>query len=230
MASTASIAEVAALVGDPARACMLQALMDGRALTAGELAQAAGVAPQTASGHLAQLTRAGLLAVQQQGRHRYHKLAAPQVAQLLESLMLVAVGTLTPRLRTGPRDEGLRRARTCYDHLAGRLGVALADAMARSGYVTIQEDAGVITRKGNRFLASLNIVFDTAKKPVALPLCKLCLDWSERRPHLAGKLGAALCRHCVDSGWIRRRAGSRALDITPKGQRSLKSVFDVDIN
>ena len=230
MASTASIAEVAALVGDPARACMLQALMDGRALTAGELAQAAGVAPQTASGHLAQLTRAGLLAVQQQGRHRYHKLAAPQVAQLLESLMLVAVGTLTPRLRTGPRDEGLRRARTCYDHLAGRLGVALADAMARSGYVTIQEDAGVITRKGNRFLASLNIVFDTARKPVALPLCKLCLDWSERRPHLAGKLGAALCHHCVDSGWIRRRAGSRALDITPKGQRSLKSLFDVDIN
>ncbi|MFM9973484.1 MAG: ArsR/SmtB family transcription factor [Beijerinckiaceae bacterium] len=238
MASIASIAEVAALIGDPARASMMQALMDGRALTAGELAAFAGVTPQTASGHLGQLTSAGLLSVQQQGRHRYHKLASPQVAQLLESLMLVATGTLKPRTRTGPRDEAMRLARTCYDHIAGRLGVAMADAMERHGYIDVDDDAASISPEGERFLITLNMGFDSsaAKLPMPglpekriLPLCKLCLDWSERRPHLAGKLGAALCSHFLDTGWIRRRSASRALDITPTGQHAFRSLLGIEL-
>ncbi len=129
MVTTVSIAEVGALVGDPTRAAMLQALMDGRALTASELASVAGITPQTASGHLAQLAGAGLVAVAKQGRHRYHHLATSDVARMLESLMLVAAASPVRRVKTGPRDQELRRARTCYDHIAGWLGVALADAM-----------------------------------------------------------------------------------------------------
>ena len=234
MASIASIAEVAALIGDPARASMMQALMDGRALTAGELAATAGVAPQTASGHLGQLTSAGLLSVHQQGRHRYHKLASPQVAHLLESLMLVAAGTMTPRTRTGPRDQALRLARTCYDHVAGKLGVAIADAMEGRGYITIHDDAAAVSPTGESFLATLGIAFDSASaKPRAgriLPVCRLCLDWSERRPHLAGKLGAALCRHSLDAGWLRRRTASRALDITPAGQSALRQLLGIEVS
>jgi hypothetical protein len=207
---------------------MLQALMDGRALTAGELATAAGVAPQTASGHLGQLTGAGLLAVTQQGRHRYHRLATPQVARMLESLTLVAAGTMVRRTHTGPRDQSLRRARTCYDHIAGQLGVAIADAMAANGWVELQEEAGLITRDGTRFLTSLGIELTPApRRAAATPLCKLCLDWSERRPHLAGRLGAALCSQCLDRGWVRRRPRSRALDITASGTRTFREVFRI---
>jgi DNA-binding transcriptional ArsR family regulator len=234
MASIGSMAEVAALIGDPARACIMQALMDGRALTAGELAAVAGVTPQTASGHLGQLTSSGLLTVRQQGRHRYYSLASPQVAQLLESLMLVAAGTMTPRMRTGPRDQALRLARTCYDHIAGRLGVAIADAMEGRGYIILHDDAAALSLEGESFLATLDITFDSASlKPRAtraLPVCRLCLDWSERRPHLAGKLGAALCRHCLEAGWLRRRAASRALDITPVGQNALRRLFGIELS
>jgi DNA-binding transcriptional ArsR family regulator len=230
MVSTSSIAEVAALVGDPARAAMLQALLDGRALTATELASVAGVAPQTASGHLGQLTTAGLIAVMQQGRHRYHRLATPQVARMLESVMLVAAGTLAPRTRTGPADKNLRRARTCYDHIAGRLGVAIADAMAANGWLELQEDAGLVTQEGTRFFAALGIDFGCEPRPRrarAAPLCKLCLDWSERRPHLSGRLGAAICSHSLDRGWVRKRQGSRALDITSAGTRTFREVFRI---
>src|SRR5690606_18299451 len=135
MASTAKFAEVAALAGDPARAAMLDALMDGRALTAGELARCAGVTPQTASGHLGRLNKGGLVSVDQRGRHRYYRLASPAVAQMIEGIMQIASAAEPRRtLITGPRDEALRRARTCYDHIAGRLGVALADALVAAGH------------------------------------------------------------------------------------------------
>lgn len=228
MPTIASMAEVAALVGDPARASMLQALMDGRALTAGELASVAGITPQTASGHLNQLTRAGLLFVRAQGRHRYFALASPQVAHLLETLMLVAAGTATPRVHTGPRDEAMRAARTCYDHLAGRLGVSIADAAARNGWIELQEDVGLLTEAGSAALASIGIILPPSPEALSsarqrgAPLCKVCLDWSERRPHLAGRVGAAICRHVLDKGWARRRTGSRALDVTPAGQQALR--------
>jgi len=224
------MAEVASLVGEPARAAMLQAMMDGRALTAGELAGAGNITPQTASAHLNQLCGSGLVSVVQQGRYRYHRLATPQVAQMLESLMLVAAGTLTPR--TGPRDVSLRTARTCYDHIAGQLGVGIADAMKQQGLVEIDDDAGMLTASGGEFLAHLGIVLDRPpekRRTRALPLCRLCLDWSERRPHLSGRLGAELCRHSLTLGWIRRRQGSRALDVTPEGRRVFRDIFQLEM-
>ena len=152
MASNALFAEVATLAGDPARAGMLHALMDGRALTASELAHVAGITAQTASSHLARMVTAGLLSVEKQGRHRYHRLASPAVAQMMESIMRVA-SDLEPaprRVVVGPRDAALREARTCYDHLAGRLGVALADALVAGGHAELAGDGGLITETGAR--------------------------------------------------------------------------------
>lgn len=232
MLTTAAMAEVASLVGEPARAAMLQAMMDGRALTAAELAGVAGITPQTASFHLGRLCASGLVGVLQQGRHRYHRLATPQVAQLLESLMLVAAGTLAPRSHVGPRDDALRAARTCYDHIGGRLGVGIADAMKQQGWVEVDDDAGVLTDSGAAFLARQGIDLDRApekRRTRALPLCRLCLDWSERRPHFSGRLGAELCRHSLASGWVRKRQGSRALEITVEGQRVFRDVFRVEM-
>ena len=232
MVTTSSLAEVASLVGEPARAAMLQAMMDGRALTATELAFVANITPQTASSHLSQLCVSGLVSVLQQGRYRYHRLATPQVAQLLESLMLVAAGTLTPRTRTGPRDMSLRTARTCYDHIAGQLGVGIADAMKYQGLVEIDDDAGMLTARGDAFLARHGIDLDRSagkRRTTALPLCRLCLDWSERRPHLSGRLGAELCSHSLALGWIRKRQGSRALDVTPEGRRVFRDIFQVEM-
>ena len=227
MVTTSSMAEVAALVGEPARAAMLQALMDGRALTATELARAAGITPQTASAHLGRLCASGLVGVIQQGRHRYHRLATPQVARMLESLMIVAAGTLAPR--TGPRDATMRLARTCYDHIAGQLGVGIADAMRGEGWVELDDDAGIVTEAGVRFLDGLGIVLDPPRTTRALPLCGVCLDWSERRPHFSGRLGKALCRHSLTRGWVRQRPGSRTLDITPEGMRVFRDVFRVGL-
>jgi DNA-binding transcriptional ArsR family regulator len=232
MITTVSIAELGALVGDPARVAMLQALMDGRALTAAELAQAAGITPQTASGHLARLASAGLIGVARQGRHRYHRLATAQVARLLENLMQVAADAPKPRLaRTGPRDRQMRLARTCYDHIAGRLGVALADALTTRGWVEIEDDAALVTSEGLEGLAAMGIDLAPARsgRSRAVPLCRPCLDWSERRTHLAGRLGAALCAHGLDQGWIRKRAGSRALAITPEGRRAFRDLFCVEV-
>ncbi len=166
----------------------------------------------------------------QQGRHRYHRLATPQVAQMLECMMLVAAGTLAPR--TGPRDEAMRLARTCYDHIAGQLGVGIADAMRRQGLVEIDEDAGMLTASGGAFLARLGIDLDLSevkRKTRAPPLCRLCLDWSERRPHFSGRLGQALCRHSLARMWIRKRPGSRTLEITPEGTRVFRDVFQVGL-
>lgn len=235
MASNARFAEVAALAGDPARAGMLHALMDGRALTATELAHAAGITPQTASAHLSRLTTAGLLEVAKQGRHRYHRLASPAVAQMMESIMQVASGCGTGRpIVVGPRDAALRGARTCYDHLAGRLGVALADAMVSAGYVELSDDAGLLTDTGTELLARVGIGMDAVlrarSKRSARILCRPCLDWSERRAHLAGAVGAALCAHSFAKGWTRRIDGTRAVMVTPKGQRVFREVFQARLD
>jgi DNA-binding transcriptional ArsR family regulator len=233
MASLSAFAEVAALAGDPARAGMLHALMDGRALTASELARAAGITPQTASGHLGRLAVAGLLVVEKQGRHRYHRLASPAVAHMLESIMQVAAGegTNRPRLVVGPRDAALRAARTCYNHLAGRLGVALADALVEGGRIELASDGGMVTDAGIRFFSRIGIDLDSVisgsgRRSVRV-LCRPCLDWSERRLHIAGTIGAALCTHSLGKGWIRRNDGTRAVTITPRGQSAFREEFNV---
>jgi len=238
MVSTTALAETAALVGDPARANMLAVLMDGRALTASELARTASVTPQTASGHLARLTGAGLLAVERQGRHRYHRLASPGVARMLEGIMAVAeVGPAADRVRrpvvVGPRDLAMRAARTCYDHLAGRLAVAMADAMVEQGHIELSADGGAVTPNGATFLRSLGVDLHAAEDRAAKRgggrvFCRPCLDWSERRPHVAGAVGAALCECCFTLGWVRRIEGTRAVTVTPKGRSGIKQSFGVE--
>lgn len=231
MVSPNKIAEVAAVIGEPARAAMLTTLMDGRALTAAELASVAGITAQTASTHLARLLAADLISVERQGRHRYHRLKSPTVATMLEGLMQHASAKDWPRRapRTGPRDEALRHARACYDHLAGRLGVAIADALVTKGHIEVQDEAGLITDTGARFFARNGIALPdpTKGRLVGRPLCRMCLDWSERRPHLAGRLGAAICRHGFDNGWLRRIDGSRAVAITRKGEAAFDKIFNV---
>ncbi len=235
MSNNTLFAEVAALSGEPARASMLQALMDGRALTATELAKAAGITPQTASGHLNRMTTAGLIKVEQQGRHRYHRLATPSVAQMLESIMQVAA-ELAPqraRLTVGPRDAALRRARTCYDHFAGHLGVGLADALLARGRIELTSDAGILTDSGMAFLGDIGIdtapMFARRTKSSGRVLCRPCLDWSERRLHLGGAVGAAICTHSLAKGWTRRLDGTRAIQITPKGAHIFRERFGADL-
>ncbi len=187
MTASNKLAIVAACAGDPARASMLNVLADGRAFTAGELSAVARVTPQTASGHLARMVDAGLLAVASQGRHRYYQLASPQVALMLESMMVVAEPARRVG-RTGPADESLRLARTCYDHLAGRLAIGIADALIDAGHLSLTHDAGEVTVSGRVFFEKLGI--DLSGKSNR-PFCRPCLDWSERRYHLAGTLGTA---------------------------------------
>ncbi len=230
MSTPNRMAEIGSLLGDPARAAMLGTLMDGRALTAGELARVAGVTAQTASGHLARLSAANLLAVERQGRHRYHRLASPDVAGLIETVMRIAEVSLpAPRARprTGPRDAQMRLARTCYDHLAGGLGMAVTDALVARGVIRFDDGAGTFTPTGLERLADLGIAMEPGPARGGRPLCRPCLDWSERRPHLAGRLGAAVCKHFLDGNLVARVDGSRALRITPKGHLALRERFGI---
>ena len=221
-----SISEVAALVGNPARTSILMALMDGRAHTATELASSAGVSPQTTSGHLAKMTAARLLVPAKQGRHSYFRLASPGVARMLEGIMVVAHDDPSRRLPRWRADQQLRTARTCYDHLAGRLGVALTDAMVRRKHLELSEDGGAITPAGAKFLSGFGIdEGDVRRRRRAF--CRPCLDWSERRSHLAGALGAALAARCFDLKWIERKRDSRALDISTDGQRGFVETFGI---
>ena len=222
------IAEIAALVGDPARANILSALLDGRALTATELAYAAGVTPQTASAHLAKLADMGLLLPEKQGRHRYFRLATPLVARMLESIMAVAEAgpaRYRPHWKGG---DTLRTPRTCYDHLAGRTAVAITDALVERGHVELGEDGGVVTPSGVAFLTDFGIDLEVARKSRRM-FCKPCLDWSERRPHLAGAIGAGLANRAFALGWLERMKDSRAVAVTKAGRQGLLEVFGVPL-
>jgi DNA-binding transcriptional ArsR family regulator len=219
------IAEAASLIGDPARANMLAALLDGRAMTATELALAGGVAPSTASGHLSKLLEGKLLSVASIGRHRYFRLASSGVARVLEDLMALA-GEGPPRHRPKSRcNEAMSRARTCYDHLAGRLGVALADSLAARDQIVLNEDGGLVTDTGRAFLSKLGVNLEASKTRRAL--CRPCLDWSERRWHIGGAIGAVIADRCFAGGWIERRNDSRAITITPSGERAFDELFGV---
>jgi len=225
MVSAIMVAEIGALVGDSARANMLDALMGGQALTASELAWRAGVTAQTASGHLAKLTEAGLLAVARQGRHRYYRLASPLVGRMLEAVSALASVQSPPRYRPRSRiDDALQSARTCYDHLAGRLGVGLADALLAKGYVVLSEDGGSTTRRGDRFFAKWGIDLAEAASQRRC-FCRPCLDWSERRAHIAGALGAKLADRCFELEWIQRRKDTRALTVTRRGVQGFESLL-----
>jgi DNA-binding transcriptional ArsR family regulator len=226
MTANNSLAMVAACAGDPARASMLNVLADGRAFTAGELSSVARVTPQTASGHLARMVGAGLLVVRNQGRHRYYQLASAEVALMLESMMVVAEPARRIG-RTGPADDSLRRLRTCYDHLAGRLSVGIADALVDKGHLLLTQDGGEVTDRGRTFLERLGV--DLSAKS-GRPFCRSCLDWSERRFHLAGTLGTRIMAHCLDTGWIKRKPQSRVVDVTPLGARRLRELFGLRVD
>jgi DNA-binding transcriptional ArsR family regulator len=212
MTIAVDMAAAAALVGDPARANMLAALMDGRAHTATELALAAGVAPPTASGHLAKLMHGRLVNVVAQGRHRYYRLASADVARMLEGIMTFASERAANVRRATPRiDPALQRARTCYDHIAGELGVAIADRLIATGMVELAADSSVVTDAGRVMLREAGVLVDPFNHN-RRPDCRPCLDWSERRPHLAGVLGAAILEHALRSRLVRRSEG-RTLDV-----------------
>lgn len=227
----ANLAEVTAMIGDPARANMLAALMDGRALTATELAYVAGVGASTASAHLAKLHDANLLSVVKQGRHRYFRLASPLVSRMLEGIMtFAAIGSPARYQPRTTNDTAMRLARTCYDHLAGRLGVALTDALVERGHIVLGDDAGELTEAGVKALHKLGIAPDTLQHNHKRVFCRPCLDWSERRPHLAGAIGAALAAHCFDQHWIEHIRDSRAVKITVAGRTGLRSAFGIDLS
>lgn len=217
-------AAVAAVIADPARAAMLDALLAGEALTAGELARAAGVAPSTASEHLRRLRAAALVEVVNAGRHRYHRLAGPDVAAALEALARISPRCTTPTrsLRSVRADAALTYARTCYDHLAGTVGVALLDALVAADRLAWRDDALRLGSDDGAWLMELDIDIErlrTGRRPLLRP----CLDWTTRRPHLAGALGAAVTEHALARGWVARRTrGHRALRVTSTGRDAFR--------
>ncbi len=224
MSEVLQLAELGAVMGDPARANMLLALFDGRALPAGELAYQARIAAPTASGHLARLVEAGLLTVARQGRHRYYRLAGPRVARLIEHM--VTLGQEAAPRRASRVDPALRAGRTCYDHLAGELGVALTDGLVRDDHLRIVEEGAELTPRGSAFLTGFGL--DLAPRDTR-GICRTCIDWSERRPHLAGRVGVALCRRCLELGWIERGRDSRAVRVTASGAAEFQAVFGIAV-
>jgi len=235
------MAAVGAVLSDARRCRMLAALGDGRALAATVLAMEAGVAPSTASEHLARLTEGRFVTVEQRGRNRYYRLAGPDVAQLLELIARMAPPAPVRSLREGTRAEALRKARTCYDHLAGRLGVAIMDRFLERCMIEAQEscvsagsdhtrasDTGyVLTETGRETLADLGVKVESTGRR---PLVRTCLDWSEQRPHLAGALGAVLAQRFFELRWIARAPRSRAVLVTSEGKASLWHTFSITLD
>ncbi len=226
MKSGPDITTIAALLGDPARANMLTALSAGQALTAGELAREAGVTAQTASSHLGKLAAASLVEGRKQGRHVYYALSGPDVAGVLEALTGLAERTGHTRVRTGPKEPALRRARVCYDHLAGDLGVALLDSLTARKMILGSGESLVLSEAGETFMTALGLDVP-ALSALRRPLCKGCLDWSVRRSHLAGALGAALLSRFYALGWAQREAGTRVVSFSPRGLEAFREIFGV---
>ncbi len=228
MTADVRMAEVAALVGDPARANILAALMGGQALTASELAYAASVSPQTTSGHLGKLSDGRLISCIKQGRHRYYRIATPRVAEMLEGIMAVVADLPARHRPVSALDEAMRAARSCYDHVAGKLGVAVADALRERGHLVLADEGGEITGGGVAFLRDFGVDLDAARRRRRI-FCRPCLDWTERRPHLGGSIGAALAQRCFALGWLERTRDSRALKITAAGRRGLSETFGLSV-
>jgi DNA-binding transcriptional ArsR family regulator len=221
-----NIARIASLLGDPARADVLTALLTDRALTATELASIAGVTKQTMSAHLSKLLDAALVQVDQQGRHRYFRLANEDVAALLESLMGVAFRTGAVRLLSSPREPALRKARVCYDHLAGECGVAAYESLLRHRAFEMSREELRLSTIGAGWFRDFGIDTDAAARQ-RRTFCRPCMDWSERRHHLAGSLGAALLSRLQDLKWAAREKNSRVIRFTPRGQRAFRELFNI---
>ena len=224
IASPNTVAAIASLIGDTTRANMLCALMGGQALTAGELSRNAGVTPQTGSEHLAKMVEANLLKTVKQGRHRYYRLASAQVAHGIDALMSIAAEGPKRHHPIGPREKDMRLARSCYDHIAGRLAVAIADSLSERGHILLSDEGALVTEQGNAFLTGFGIDLQDGSRSKR-PLCRTCLDWSERRHHIAGRVGTALFQRTLDLGWVTRRTDSRALKITPAGDKGFREIF-----
>ena len=228
MITVNALSEVAALMGDPARAAMLSLLMDGRAHTASDLALTAGITAQTASGHLARMVEGNLLAARAQGRNRFYRLASSDVAHAIESLMALAGTRATPASRSAAwrRDPDLRFCRTCYDHLAGQVGIAVTDSLTKHGYL---EPKGPrdwkLTPPGELFCERLGVDLPGARQASSRHFARQCLDWSERRPHISGALGAAIADTFFKRGWAERLRRSRTVRLTDSGRRALGSPF-----
>jgi DNA-binding transcriptional ArsR family regulator len=228
MSYSAGFSFTASLIADPARAAMLMALLDGRALPAGELAYASNVTPQTASSHLAKLLAGGLLAVEIEGRHRYYRLAGSHVAQALEQLAAIRSPTPVRRKALSPQARELRFCRCCYDHLAGQVGVAVAGGLQERGFIlAAAEKQFEITPVGAEWFATIGLDIH-ALKPTRRGIARQCLDWTERTHHVAGPLGIGLLRVMCANGWLRRAKGSRAVRVLPTGWSELKRHLDVD--
>ncbi len=215
---------MASLIGDPARANILTALMGGGALTATELATEAGVTKQTASAHLAKLSEAEFIEATKQGRHRYFRLADDEVAEVLEKLMGIAARRKPQRIRPGPKEPELRKARVCYDHLAGDLGVELYESLCREGLLKNGSEPPHLTETGKALLGDFGVDLEALGKS-RRPLCRSCLDWSVRRSHLAGSLGAALLDRMYALKWAKRVKGTRIVRFTPSGERAFRERF-----
>ena len=228
MVAAANLVEVAALVGDTARATMLNALMGGMSLTATELAYCANVSRATASGHLSKLVAARLLTVTRERRFSYYRIASPLVATMLESIKVVAAIEVPPRHRPrSANDDALRFARSCYDHLAGQVGVAVTDALVAMGHIVLTDEGGEVTSLGERFLSGFGVDLRPRTRRI---FCRPCLDWSERRYHLKGLVGARILDRLLELGWLKCVSGSRALQLTSSGRAGLSEVFQIEIN
>jgi DNA-binding transcriptional ArsR family regulator/predicted transcriptional regulator len=226
MVAAANLVEVAALVGDTARATMLNALMGGQSLTATELAYCANVSRSTASGH--KLVAARLLTVIRERRFSYYRIASPLVATMLESIKVVAAIEVPPRRQPrSANDDALRFARSCYDHLAGQVGVAVTDALVAMGHIVLTDEGGEVTSSGERFLSAFGADLRPRTRRI---FCQPCLDWSERRYHIKGLVGARILDRLLELGWLKRASNSRALQLTSSGRAGLSEIFQIEIN
>lgn len=221
-----NVGKVAALIGDPVRSKILFALLDGRELSASELAFRGDASPQAASAHLAKLVEGGLLCARNAGRQRLFRIASAEIAHAIEVLASIAPVTPVTSLNQHSAMERLRKARSCYDHLAGRLGVAVTDALTQQRLLATRSDAFTVTRDGERFFTGLRVDLNHARASKR-HFARACMDWTERRHHIAGALGAALLDRFLKNGWVVRNARDRSLEITPSGNEQLQSVFGI---
>ncbi|MBX4149050.1 ArsR/SmtB family transcription factor [Paenibacillus lautus] len=228
MNANSNIAQVASLVSDASRAAILTVLLDGRYHPASELAYMANIKPQTASFHLSKMVAANLVTVEQQGRHRYYGIQNQEVAQIMETLLSITPPVEIRSLNQAVENEALRQARTCYDHLAGKLGIQLTNSLLSAGVLSEEGDQFTVTEKGEDFFKAFQVDLGRVKRK-RRSFTHRCLDWSERRHHLAGALGHALLERLLELHWIQRVPSTRAIKITPEGKKGLQEIFHIDV-